>query len=120
MKDYELTVLINPDLEKDLDKVVGKIKKLVTDNGGEVKKEESEGKKKLAYLIAKQEFAVFHFFELSLPAEAPLKINGTLNITDGVLRYLLVKRDEKLAAALAKKDSSDEEHENSKDNEGKE
>ena len=40
-------------------------------------------------------------FTAELPAEAPLKISNTLNITDEVLRYLLVKVDEKGRALLA-------------------
>jgi small subunit ribosomal protein S6 len=39
--------------------------------------------------------------DVELPAEAPLKISNTLNITDEVLRYLLVKVDEKGRALLA-------------------
>ena len=38
--------------------------------------------------------------EVSLPADAPLKISNTLNITDEVLRYLLVKADDKMRQAL--------------------
>jgi small subunit ribosomal protein S6 len=47
VKEYELTVLIHPDLETDLDKALGKVKSLVTDNGGEIIKEDNWGKKKL-------------------------------------------------------------------------
>ena len=39
--------------------------------------------------------------DVELPAEALLKISNTLNITDEVLRYLLVKVDEKGRALLA-------------------
>lgn len=44
VKEYELTVLIHPDLETDLDKALGKVKSLVTDNGGEIIKEDNWGK----------------------------------------------------------------------------
>jgi small subunit ribosomal protein S6 len=37
---------------------------------------------------------------LALPADAPLKISNTLNITDEVLRYLLVTIDQKDRKAL--------------------
>ena len=101
MKEYELTVLIHPDLEADLDSKLDQIKKLVTDNGGKIVKEESWGKKKLAYQIERQDFALYHYMDVELPAEAPLAISNTLNITDGVIRYLLVKADVKARAALA-------------------
>jgi len=101
VKEYELTVLIHPDLEADLDKALDKVKSLITDNGGEVIKEDNWGKKKLAYQIRREDFAVYVYMEVNLPADAPLKISNTLNITDEVLRYLLVKADDKMRQALA-------------------
>ena len=114
MKEYELTVLVHPDLEADVDKALDKVRALVTDNGGEIIKEDNWGKKKLAYQMNREDFAVYVYFELKLPAEAPLKISNVLNITDEVLRYLLVKADEKARQAIleqkerdAKNDSED-------------
>lgn len=111
MKEYELTVLIHPDLEVDLDAPLDKVRKLITDNGGKVLKEDNWGKKRLAYRINSQDFAVYVAMDVELPAEAPLKISNTLNITDEVLRYLLVKVDEKGRALLAaaKERAGDEE-----------
>ena len=100
MKEYELTVLIHPDLEVDLEKPLDKVRKLVTGNGGKVVSEDNWGKKKLAYRIKGQDFAVYVLLDITLPAEAPLKISNTLNITDEVIRYLLVKVDEKGRALL--------------------
>lgn len=111
MKEYELTVLVHPDLEADLDKALDKVRALVTDNGGEIIKEDNWGKKKLAYSIRREDFAVYVYFEVKLPAEAPLKISNVLNITDEVLRYLLVKADEKARLALAEQRQRDEEAE---------
>lgn len=93
MKDYELTVLIHPDLESDLEKPLAKIRSLVTANGSEIAKEDNWGKKKLAYAIKGEEFAIYVAMDIKLPATAPLKISNTLNITDEVLRYLLVKAE---------------------------
>ena len=101
MNEYELTVLIHPDLETDLDAPLSVVRKLVTGNGGEIVSEEAWGKKRLAYRIKNQDFAVYQYFDLKLPADAPLKISTTLNITDGVMRYLLVRTDLKGRALLA-------------------
>lgn len=95
MKDYELTVLVQPDLEPAIDTALEKVRELVTTNGGEVTKEENWGKKKLAYKINKEDFAVYLYMEVKLPANAPLKISNMLNISDYAMRYLLVKADEK-------------------------
>ena len=93
MKDYELTVLIHPDFESDLEKALDKVRGLVAANGGEIVKEDNWGKKKLAYAIKGQDFAIYVAMDVKLPAAAPLKISNTLNITDEVLRYLLVKAE---------------------------
>lgn len=101
MKEYELTVLIHPDLEVDLDAPLNKVRDIVKSAGGEITSEDNWGKKKLAYRIRKEDFAVYVYFDVKLPADAPLKISNTLNITDEVLRYLLVTVDEKGRALLA-------------------
>lgn len=100
MKEYELSVLIHPDLETDLEAPLEKVRSLVTSNGGEIVREDNQGKNKLAYRIKGEDFAVYVYMDVKLPADAPLKISNTLNITDDVLRYLLVKVDEKGRAAL--------------------
>ena len=100
MKEYELTVLIHPDLEADLETPLQKVRDIITTAGGTITSEDNWGKKKLAYKIDKQDFAVYVYMEVSLPAAAPLKISNTFNITDEVLRYLLVTVNEKGRRAL--------------------
>lgn len=95
MKDYELTVLVHPDLEMNPEPATTKIKDLVEKNGGKITKEMNVGKKHLAYPIKGQDFAVYFYYDISLPADAPRKIEGVLNITDEVLRHLLVTVDER-------------------------
>lgn len=101
MREYELTVVLHPDLEADLDPVLKKIREIVTSNGGEIKKEDNWGKKRLAYRIANEDFGVYMYFEVALPASAVAKVNNTLNITDEALRFLLVSVDEKARKAMA-------------------
>lgn len=111
MKNYELTVLIHPDLEMNLEPALDKVKKLIEDNKGKITKESNEGKKRLAYAVGGQDFAIYYYYELELPAAAPAKISSVLNITDEVLRYLLVTVDErkiKLAAKRAEREASEQ------------
>ncbi len=101
MKEYELTVLIHPDLEADLETPLKKVRDIITTAGGVIKNEDVWGKKKLAYEINREEFGVYVYMDVELPADAPLKISNIFNITDEVLRYLLAKVDEKGRKALA-------------------
>jgi small subunit ribosomal protein S6 len=100
MKEYELTVLIHPDLEADLEIPLKKVRDLITSNDGEIVKEDIWGKKKLSYKINNEDFAVYVYLDIKLPAAAPLKISNVLNISDEVIRYLLVKADLKGRKAL--------------------
>jgi small subunit ribosomal protein S6 len=100
MKDYELTVLIHPDLEVDIEAPLTKVRDIIKTAGGTITVEDNWGKKKLAYTIKKQDFAVYVYMEVKLPADALLKISNTFNITEEVLRYLLVTVDEKGKRAL--------------------
>ena len=90
MQEYELTVLIQPDLEARIEEPLAKVRDIVANS------------------IRKEDFAVYVYFEAELPSDAPLKISNTLNITDEVLRYLLVKVDHKGRALLAESQKSED------------
>lgn len=90
---YELTVLLHPDLEIDLEKPLKKLEKIITDNGGKIVKQDNWGKRKLAYPIKKQEFAIYVFNEVSIEPKNANKVQSLLNITDEVIRYLMVEKD---------------------------
>jgi len=120
-------VLYHPDLEIDLEKAETRVKKIITDNGGNVTKTDNWGKRKLAYEIAKQDFAVYVFYTVEIPAENVAKIEQTFNITDEIIRFLITRPDlkaqakaEALAAEKAKKAAErgdDKEEDNDEDEE---
>src|SRR5580700_952714 len=98
MYQYEVAVLYHPDLEIDLEKASTKVTKLFTDNGGKVAKTDNWGKRKLAYAIKKNEYAIYVFYTVELPPEAVQKIEAALNITDEVIRFLITRLDLKAIA----------------------
>jgi len=95
---YEIAVLYHPDLEVDLTKAEERVTKIIQDNGGKIVATDNWGKRKLAYAIKKQEFAVYVFYTAELPGENVKKVESTLNITDEVIRYLLTRPDLKAIA----------------------
>lgn len=104
MNQYEIAVLFDPGLEIDLEKATSKVEKLISTNGGKIVNTDNWGKRKLAYPIKKQDFAIYVFYTVELPAESVAKINDTLNITDEVIRFLVVRPDlKKIAKAEALK-----------------
>ena len=76
---------------------IDKVKKLIESNGGKIIKAEADGKKRLSYKINGQEFAVYYYYDVQLPADAPQKLGNVLNITDEVLRALIVRTDPRKA-----------------------
>lgn len=101
---YEIAVLLDPGLEIDLEKATSKIEGIITVGGGKITNTDNWGKRKLAYSIKKQDFAIYIFYTADLPSESVRKINDTLNITDEVLRFLITKPDlKKIAKAEALK-----------------
>lgn len=110
-REYELVVLLHPDLEIDLEKPLAKVRQIIADNKGEITKEDNWGKRKMAYRINGEDFAMYVYFELNLPAETVKKLQSTLNITDEVLRYLLTAVDPKARAAQAEAEAKAKEAE---------
>lgn len=101
-KVYELTVLFHPDLEIDLEKPLKKVEGIIAENGGKIISQDNWGKKRLAYTIKKQEFAVYVLLEVAMAPAGAGKIQSLLNITDEVLRYLMVEKDPKAPEATQK------------------
>lgn len=128
MQQYEVAIIYDPGLEVDLSKAETRVKKIITDNKGKVVSGDNWGKKKLAYPINKNEHGVYVFYTVELPGESLQKVESTLNITDEVIRYLIVRLDPKelakaeaAKAAKADKEAKKEpEEDEAKDNEDKE
>ena len=131
MNAYEIAVLYHPDLEIDLEKASKKVVGIITDAGGTITKTDNWGKKKLAYTIKKQDFAVYVFYTVEMPGDGVAKIEKTFNITDEIIRFLITKPDlramakaEELKAEKAKKvaergDRADDDDEKDEDEDEK-
>lgn len=101
MQRYELAVVYDPGLEVDLTKAEDRVKKIIADNGGKMVSDDNWGKRKLAYPIKKHEHGVYVFYIVELEPTSLGKIESTLNITNEVIRYLIVRQDEKVLAKAA-------------------
>jgi len=129
MATYEIATLYDPDLEIDLEKATSRVEKIFTDNGAKITNTDNWGKRKLAYPIKGSESAVYVFYTVDVEGANIAKIESTLNITDEVIRFLIVKPDlKKIAKAEAEKaekakkaaergDTADDEGDTSKDDE---
>ena len=103
MKQYELTILVHPDFERDPEPVLIKIRQMISEVDGKIISEEKSDKKRLAYEINKQDSAIYIYIEADLPASSLSKLATAMNLSNEILRHLIVlKDDESSAAAIAK------------------
>jgi small subunit ribosomal protein S6 len=111
-KTYELVVLLHPDLEIDVEAPITKLEGLIEAAGGKVAKRDNWGKKRLAYRINRQDFAIYVYFEVQLDPAKVRQLEDQVLITEEVLRHLLVVHEEpevrKDAKKPADKNDSDE------------
>lgn len=90
MRKYELVVLLHPDLEIDVDTPITKIETIITNSGGTVTKKDNWGKRKLAYKIRKQDFAVYVCFDLMVDPGKVAKIENDILLTEEIMRHIIV------------------------------
>lgn len=99
---YELVVLLHPDLEIDVETPISKVEKLIDTAGGRVVKRDNWGKKRLAYRIKRQDFAIYVYFEIQMPTSHVRGLESNLLITEEVLRHILVLHEVNKVQSQAK------------------
>jgi len=94
MRQYELTYLISDDVsESELTKVTGKVGGLITELEGKIIKEESWGRRKLAYPINKANFATYVTVYFEIDPEKILPFGKDLRHIGNVIRQLIIVKD---------------------------
>ena len=94
MRDYELVVIIKPDVtDDDANAIVEKVKTLVTDRKGEVVEVKPWGKKKMAYPIGQYKEGNYVLTKLKLEAKLTREIDSALKLNEKIMRHLLVRKD---------------------------
>ena len=107
-KNYELVVLLHPDLEIDVETPITKVEGLVQAAGGRITKKDNWGKKRLAYKIAKQDFAIYVYFEIAIDPTKVRDLENTILITEEVLRHILVTHEEATTRSVKKESKPDD------------
>ncbi|MBZ0111120.1 MAG: 30S ribosomal protein S6 [Thermoanaerobaculia bacterium] len=100
---YELGLVLDPTLtDEEQGALVTEYKKMLTDAGAEIVKEESWGKRKLAYEIEKVGEGRYVILYLISEGDAPSfsQLETRLNQNERVMRYLVVRTDEMIKRAL--------------------
>ncbi len=96
MNKYELAVVVSAKIEdEERTAVVDRCKALIERFGGTITNVDDWGKKRLAYEIQKMREGFYYFIQFDAEPTAPAEIESRVRIMDNVLRYLVVRTDEK-------------------------
>jgi small subunit ribosomal protein S6 len=91
--DYEILLLLDPDLSEDVQAgEVAKVRDLIEKNGGTFTRHDAWGKRKLAYEIDKKTDGNYHLLLFSAEPETLDEITRVLKIDDHVMRHLATRR----------------------------
>jgi len=91
LRDYELVVIISPEVDEAVDSVVDGVSRFITENGGTVSAVEPWGKRKLAYPIKHFMEGSYVLTRFKLRPKLSKQLEASLQISEDVLRHLLVK-----------------------------
>ena len=96
MNKYELALVVDAKIEEDVRvATVEKAKDYVTKFGGNITNVDEWGKKKLAYEVQKMSEAYYYFIQFDAEPTVPAEVEQDVRIMDNVLRFLVVRKDEK-------------------------
>lgn len=101
MQHYELMLLLDPQIaDGDVGAVVDRAKKVLTDSGATIAKEEALGRRKLSYPINKARQGVYHVIEFDAPATTVAAADQAYRLDKQILRHLMVAAKVRTAADI--------------------
>lgn len=95
MHEYELVVVINPEIpEEDVPAAIERVTTAVTTRGGEVDDVTPWGRRKLAYPINRHVEGNYILTNIKLDPLRAHELESGFAISDDILRHMLIRKDE--------------------------
>ncbi len=96
MRQYELMVILDPDLEeRTVAPSLDQFLTVITKDGGSVDKVDIWGRRRLAHEISKKSDGIYAVIEMQAEPDTVKELDRQLNLTEAVLRTKVVRRDGK-------------------------
>lgn len=90
MRNYELLVVTQPDLEEAaVTDVNTKIEGWISEAGGKVEKTDNWGKRRLAYEINKQREGIYILYKFTMPPAFATELERRLRFLETVIRHMV-------------------------------
>lgn len=91
MQNYELMLLMNPNISDEVDEILDNIKKTISDNKGELEEVKLLGKRQLAYPINNMNYANYVHLNAKISAETLVVLEEMFKFEQNIFRHLTVK-----------------------------
>jgi len=92
LRDYELVLILSPEAQEEkFDAVVDNVSRFITGKGGIISDVEQWGKKRLAYPIKHFEQGSYVLSRFKLKPTFSKELEANLQISEEILRHLLIK-----------------------------
>ena len=93
MIDYEILLLLDPDLSEEKQaEIVTRTRELIEKGGGSVERHDVWGRRKLAYEIDHKSDGSYHLLLFSAAPETLDEVSRVLKIDDNVMRHMATRR----------------------------
>ena len=94
-RQYEVVFIVDPSADDDeVSRLTENHKQIVTDQGGTITKEESWGKRPLAYEILHHTDGTFVLLEIEGSGREIAELERRMRVNDRIIRYITVRVDE--------------------------
>jgi small subunit ribosomal protein S6 len=104
-RDYELGVIVNPEVgDEQARAVVERVTQVITTYGGQVVRVNAWGRRRLAYPIEHHRDGLYFFYDLILQPQSVAEIERDLRVNEDIIRHLLKARDARVVAQQRQRD----------------
>jgi len=96
MRKYECTYILDPGLaDEQQEPIIDRFKTLVGDNGGTVDAVDKWERRRLAYEVKGKREGVYVVMNFSGEPSTEAELGRVLGISEGILRHLIIRTDQK-------------------------
>ena len=95
MRQYELILIVQPDLDEETTNgVIDRVKTMITDHDGKILKADIWGSRQMAYMIQKFRDGFYVYIEAEFTPEYGIELTKALRYIEPIIRYSLIKKED--------------------------
>ena len=105
-RDYELGIIINPDVGDDQARAtVERVTQYVANSGGQIVRVNAQGRRHLAYPIEHHRDGLYFWFDLMLPPDSVAGLERNIDVNEDIIRHLVKLRDPRVIQQVRQREA---------------